>query len=50
MVILHKNARGLREARTFTTRSCIRLFSFMLLLCTAFSAQAQYCSDKIASP
>jgi hypothetical protein len=50
MVILDRNARGLRDAGTFTTRSRIRLSAFVLLLCAAFSAQAQDCSDEIATP
>ncbi len=45
MVILDKNARGLRDARWFATRSGIQPFAFVLLLCAAFSAQAQDCSD-----
>ncbi|MDH3417083.1 MAG: hypothetical protein OEM64_12305, partial [Gammaproteobacteria bacterium] len=47
MVILDKNVRGLRGAGTFTRLSRIRLFSFVLLLCAAFSAQAQDCSDYV---
>ena len=47
MVILNKNARGLRDADTLTRLSRIRLFSFLLLLCAAFSAQAQDCSDYV---
>ncbi|MGB5722561.1 MAG: hypothetical protein WBM34_17850 [Woeseiaceae bacterium] len=47
MVILDKNARGLRGADTLTRLSRLRLFSLVLLLCAAFSAQAQGCSGYI---
>ncbi len=47
MVILDKNARGLRGADTLTRLSRLRLFSLVLLLCAAFSAQAQDCSDYV---
>ena len=47
MVFLDKNARALRCKRTFTTRSFSRLFTVVMLLCAAFSAQAQDCSDYV---
>ena len=47
MVILDKNARALCGERRFTTRSSSRLFTVVLLLCAAFSAQAQDCSDYV---
>jgi hypothetical protein len=50
MVILDKNARGLLGADMFARLSRIRLFSLALLLCAAFSAQAQDCSDYVNGP
>jgi hypothetical protein len=47
MVILDKNARGLRGTDTLTRLSRLRLFSPVLLLCAAFSAQAQDCSGYV---
>ncbi|NND48126.1 MAG: DUF11 domain-containing protein [Woeseiaceae bacterium] len=48
MVILDKNARGLRDTGSFTARSGNRLFAFVLLLCAGFSAQAQDYSGYFA--
>jgi uncharacterized repeat protein (TIGR01451 family) len=45
MVILDKNRRALHDKDSFAKRSSNRLFAIVLLLCAAFSAQAQDCSD-----
>jgi uncharacterized repeat protein (TIGR01451 family) len=45
MVILDRNRRALHDKDSFAKRNSRRLFAFALLLCAAFSAQAQDCSD-----